>query len=144
MGEKAKFISRPIRAPKAVSRRQLQRVQIGVSKVVKPKLLGGTKLVDEPVYGVREVEVPVKDGEECVDLDALGLAVDAACAELDAEGYDIVAITPIISGRHKSEVQARESPYNWTQNRAAHAWAWAYGYGYSVTEGVSITGKLRQ
>lgn len=69
----------------------------------------------------------------------LSVEIQAALSELEKDGYEVIAITPVISGAwqgdHKTEViGSKASPYS-------GGWGWGYGYGYSVTEGVIITAK---
>ena len=91
------------------------------------------------------------------------LAEDIArtCVQLDADGYDIVAIFPLTSGRaaeatvetenihgrtYSKRVEvAVENPHPWgPATRTESRWYIDTGIGYSVTDGVIITAKLRE
>lgn len=133
---KARFVTRAIWAPEATSRSEVTWQRVGTKKVEKVGVFGGTKLVDKPVWDMKEVDTPIRAGTTCVDLTSLAIAVDIACAELDADGYDIVSINPINSGRYRHREKRDEQ---WGKPLA-----WAFGYGYSLTDGILITGKLRQ
>jgi hypothetical protein len=82
---------------------------------------------------MREEEQFVKTGVSDCDVNGKRLAEDVAnaVALLNHEGYEVVAITPITTGRHHSEV-LREF---------AHGIEGGLGYGYSFTKGVIITAR---
>ncbi|QAX84935.1 hypothetical protein C2E19_14185 [Pseudomonas sp. DTU12.3] len=88
-------------------------------------------------------EVTVKDTEwqqtgwsDCeIDGEVLSQDIASAVAELNAEGYEVVAIQPIISGAYD---------YKWDKYSSADTGAstcYSYGYGYSYTEGTTIIAK---
>jgi hypothetical protein len=56
--------------------------------------------------------------------------LERCCNDLDAAGYEVIFITPIVSGRTSfmDTNSQREFP----------------GHGYSVTDGLIVTGKLRE
>ena len=56
--------------------------------------------------------------------------LERCCNDLDAAGYDVISITPVISGR---------TSYMATNTDLADP-----GHGYSVTDGLLVTGKLRE
>ncbi len=90
------------------------------------------------------------------------LAEDIAklCTQLDAEGYDVISIFPLTSGRTAEMfVQTPSNVYGWTyqrqveweeegmwgpQTRRENRYYANNGVGYSVTDGVVITAKLRK
>jgi hypothetical protein len=90
-------------------------------------LFGGTKDV------TRKEERFVQTGSSDCDIDAERLADDIAkaVAELNREGYEVVAVTPLTSGDHFAETK-----WGWTGNGGV-----GYGYGYSFTKGVVITAR---
>lgn len=94
------------------------------------------------------------------------LADDIArqCVQLDAEGYDVISIFPLTSGRSaKAAVETETSLYGGSSGTYTRRWEveendhWGNlrtkyvdtrhvdtGVGYSVTDGVVITAKLRK
>jgi hypothetical protein len=82
---------------------------------------------------IREEERFVKTGVSDCDINGKRLAeeVAEAVALLNREGYEVVAITPITTGRHHSEVLTE-----FVQGIEG-----GLGYGYSFTKGVIITGR---
>ena len=67
--------------------------------------------------------------EEYTRLQQMAEYLERCCNDLDAAGYDVISIAPIISGR--------------TAYMATHSDAAYPGHGYSVTDGLIVTGKLR-
>ena len=67
-----------------------------------------------------------------IDGGRLANDLETALAQLDADGYDVVAVTPVTSGR-----------YGWQEySRSAHTAAnTAVSWGFSVTEGFMITAR---
>jgi hypothetical protein len=59
-----------------------------------------------------------------IDGDQLAADVAKETAALNQEGFEVVAVTPVISGTYK---------YDWSA--VSH---YGYGYGYSYTEGVLL------
>lgn len=71
------------------------------------------------------------------EIDGGRLAEDlqAAIANLNEEGYEVVSLTPVCSGKYD---------YQWAQQKGASNWGgsgYGYGYGYSYTEGITIVAK---
>lgn len=66
-----------------------------------------------------------------VDLDALTFRIYDACRELSIHGYDVISITPAISGVGRCEFRG-------TNPTSAGA-----GWGYSFTNGAVVTGRKR-
>lgn len=71
------------------------------------------------------------------EIDGARLAKDVAAAVtgLNSEGYEIVTISEVTSGR-----------YNWAYktdggSNCNGGWGYGYGYGYSITEGMMIVAK---
>ena len=68
-------------------------------------------------------------GEEHTRLQQMAEFLERCCNDLHAEGYEVIAVTPIISGR---------TAYTHSETTDIHA-----GHGYSVTDGLIVTGHLR-
>lgn len=66
-----------------------------------------------------------------VDGARLSEDVGKAVANLNREGYEVIAISEILSGAHHHRVDLY----------SVDDGAYGYGYGYSYTEGVMIIGK---
>jgi hypothetical protein len=81
----------------------------------------------------REETQFVQTGISDCDIDAAQLANDvtAAVDQLNVDGYEVIAITPLTSGNYNYDVQ-------WTMSGNGGA---GYGYGYSYTKGVLITAR---
>lgn len=67
--------------------------------------------------------------EERTRLQQMAEFLERCCNDLDAAGYEVIAITPIASGR---------TAYTHTENSPDFP-----GHGYSVTDGVIVTGRLK-
>jgi hypothetical protein len=132
---KPRFVTRAIWAPAANSRPQATWHQVGTRKVERPSLFGRTKQVDKPGLGLKGEDVAVPQGTHCVDLEAMAIAIDTICTDLDQEGYEVISINPVTSGRSFSQHQKEEQ---WGK-----PYAWALGYGFSITDGLLITGRRR-
>lgn len=81
-----------------------------------------------PVYEKRDVFVP--DGISDSEINGQQLANDIALvvAELNSQGYEVISVTAVESGRHRTE---------WTFNNHGGA-----GYGFSYTKGVIVIARL--
>ena len=68
--------------------------------------------------------------EERTRLGQMADHLERCCNDLHDAGYDIISITPIVSGRtsYMDTNSQREFP----------------GHGYSVTDGLIVTGRLRE
>ena len=68
-------------------------------------------------------------GEERVRLQQMAEYLERCCNDLDAAGYEVISIAPIVSGRtaYMAFDSDREYP----------------GHGYSVTDGLIVTGRLK-
>lgn len=71
------------------------------------------------------------------EIDGFRLAEDVgnAVGALNREGYEVVSVSDVTSGR-----------YNWKYETSGGAgasggWGYGYGYGYSITEGVMIIAR---
>jgi hypothetical protein len=73
-----------------------------------------------------------REGSDCL-IDGARLSEDVrkAVAELNREGYEVIAVSEILSGAHHHRVDLY----------SVEDGAYGYGYGYSYTEGVMIIGK---
>ena len=67
--------------------------------------------------------------EEHTRLQQMAEHLERCCNDLDAAGYEVISITPIVSGR---------TAYMHTENSPNSP-----GHGYSVTDGVIVTGRLK-
>ena len=68
-------------------------------------------------------------GEEHTRLQQMAEFLERCCNDLHAEGYEVIAVTPIVSGR---------TAYTRAETTDIHP-----GHGYSVTDGLIVTGRLR-
>lgn len=97
---------------------------------------------DKPTYATRYVYADTQlsthggnvgrvsiTSEEHTRLQQMAEYLERCCNDLDAAGYEVISIAPIISGR---------TAYMATNTDAADP-----GHGYSVTDGLIVTGKLR-
>ena len=93
---------------------------------------------EKPV--TRKVKRPVMTGYSDCRINGAALAADieAAAQELLEEGFEILAITPVLSGAYDYDT------HHETSMMSHYAWGWGYGFGYSYTEGVVITARARQ
>lgn len=64
--------------------------------------------------------------DSCIDGQRLSDDIAACISELNTNGYEVIAVTPITSGNHR---------HHWDGANGA------YGYGFSYTTGVNIVGK---
>lgn len=70
-----------------------------------------------------------------IDGERLSNDIDQAVSELNIDGFEVVSVTPIISGAYN---------YDWDQQQGGNNFGgsgYGYGYGYSYTEGVTIIAK---
>ena len=69
-------------------------------------------------------------GEERTRLQQMADFLERCCNDLDAAGYEVISIVPIVSGRtsHMETNSERDYP----------------GHGYSVTDGLLVTGRLKK
>ena len=86
---------------------------------------------------LRKEEKWEQTGWSDCEIDGARLAKDVAAAitELNDQGYEVVTVSDVTSGR-----------YNWAYKTsggpgANGGWGYGYGYGYSITEGVMIVAK---
>ena len=86
--------------------------------------------------------------------------INRQCIQLDAEGYDVISVFPITSGRiAESFVKNPQNVHGWTysrqedvhedtrwgpRTRTENKYYHNTGVGYSVTDGVIITARLRR
>ena len=80
--------------------------------------------------GMGEVRVT---GEERARLQQMAEHLERCCNDLDAAGYEVISIAPIVSGRTAYTYGAA----------AAYVGAGGPGHGYSVTDGLIVTGRLK-
>ena len=95
---------------------------------IKKGLLGGEKQVTR-----KEKHMKQTGYSDChIDAERLSQDVSMATESLNAEGYNVTAITPITSG---------EYDFSWSESLGGHqegGSGYGYGYGYSYTTGVMI------
>ena len=71
--------------------------------------------------------------------------MDACCNQLDKEGYEVISVAPVISGRTAEvAVEAGARVYDLTYPREDGKHYLDTGVGYSVTDGVIVTARLRK
>jgi len=89
--------------------------------------------------GEKDVTRKVKEWEQTgysdrwIDGEKLASDIAQAIAQLNEEGYEVVAVTPVTSGEYDYKYEAK----SFNQG----GWGYGYGYGYSYTEGVTIIGR---
>ncbi len=96
----------------------------------KKGLFGGEKEVRKTVTEWQQTGY----SETRIDGERLARDIESAVTALNAEGYEAVSITPIISGR-------RDFSYHTTGSGHSGDSGYGYGYGYSITEGVTILAR---
>lgn len=69
------------------------------------------------------------NSEERTRLQQMAEFLERCCNDLHAAGYDVISITPVVSGR---------TAYTHTETTDIHP-----GHGYSVTDGLIVTGRLK-
>ena len=75
-----------------------------------------------------------------VDLEAYSREIDTACFRLARFGYEVISITPLISGFADSNYRYKvggDRNGNW-------AYGWGAGWGFSYTDGVVIVGRKKR
>jgi hypothetical protein len=129
--------------------------QIGTEMVKKTKglLFKSEVEVETPTFETVEETFLAGRSETRVDLEDLAQKTAALCDRLAADGYDVVSITPVQSGRFKTDRghswvsrighQGKNVPEKWGSDPGYGA-VWSWGYGYSVTDGVMVTGRWRR
>ena len=98
----------------------------------KKKQLFGVVSVDETTAEEKFVQTGISDCQ--VDSFALAIDVETKINELEASGFVIVNINPVISGSYafKSECSAKFKA------------GYGYGYGFSYTDGMLIVARKRE
>ena len=84
----------------------------------------------------RWVQVGWSDSE--VDGERLAQDLESAIFQLNSEGYQVVSVTPVSSGKYD---------YQWNQPKGNHrnsGSAYGFGYGFSYTEGLTIIAKSNE
>ncbi|MGM0951346.1 MAG: hypothetical protein ACQEW7_00055 [Pseudomonadota bacterium] len=90
--------------------------------------------------GEKEITKKVTEWEQTgyssclMDGERLSQDIQKAVNELNNEGYEVVAVTPVISGNFNYDYKTTGSGHNGDSG-------YGYGYGYSYTEGVTIIAK---
>ena len=97
---------------------------------------------DKPTYATRYVYADTQlsthggnvgrvsiTSEEHARLQQMAEYLERCCNDLDAAGYEVISIAPIVSGR--------------TAYMASNTDLADPGHGYSVTDGLIVTGKLK-
>jgi len=107
----------------------------------KRSIFGDEKEITKKEY--RRVQTGTSDSQ----IDGVRLAndIDAATTALQNEGYEVLTITPVMSGKYAYHVEpgSIESSVGFLRDgyKVSGKGSWAYGYGYSYTEGVLITAR---
>lgn len=120
--------------------------ELGIWHIKKIKIGSETKLVEKgifkkvteevnvPVYEEREVWVKTGISETEIDGERLTNDLNNLLESIKNDGYEILSITPVISGAYKYDFKA---PTFNADSRPSYGW----GYGYSYTEGLNILAK---
>ena len=93
------------------------------SITVKPPLLPAPEGTDVQAYAR-------------VDVEAYAREIDTACFRLARFGYEVISITPLLSG-----YSAYLREYNKDQSSG---YGWGAGWGFSYTDGIVILGRKKQ
>nr|WP_232906098.1 hypothetical protein [Pseudomonas syringae] len=79
-----------------------------------------------------------------IDGERLSKDVEDAVAQLNADGYEIQTVLPILSGAYDYALKYRyEIRHNRTELNPGDQ-SYVFGYGYSFTEGVTLVAKKIQ
>ncbi|WP_059003005.1 hypothetical protein [Pseudomonas syringae] len=81
-----------------------------------------------------------------IDGERLSKDVEDAVARLNADGYEIQTVLPIVSGAYDYALKYRyEIRHDRSDpNSKDQSYVFGYGYGYSFTEGVTLVAKKFQ
>ena len=94
--------------------------------------------VEQPVFEIeREWVNTGRVSDVQIDVDQFATDITDACNALDAEGYEVVNITPVVRGQYQH--QHKEG----NLKKGTGFTSYGLGFGYSVTDGVIILGKRR-
>ena len=94
--------------------------------------------VEQPVFEIeREWVQTGRVSDVQIDVEQFAEDITEACNLLDAEGYEVVNITPVIRGQY----QHQHTEGN--LKKGTGFTSYGLGFGYSVTDGVIILGKRR-
>lgn len=120
-------------------------VQVGTHQVEKRKSLFSSEkvLVDEPLYEERTEMVADGESDTHVDGEKLAVDIESLLNELDRDGYDVLTITPLASGRYRVEKESGTGFINIPGGGGQLPWASNYAWAYSVSDGVIVTARLR-
>lgn len=99
----------------------------------KKGFFGGEKEVMKTVKGFEQTGY----SDSWIDGERLTKDISISVANLNKEGYEVVSITPVISGQY-------DYYYNSTGRGHDGDSGYGYGYGYSYTEGVVIIARKSQ
>ncbi|TWB22855.1 hypothetical protein [Nitrospirillum bahiense] len=131
MANQGKYINVPVLADQLpIVEKVVRPVKIGekVERVKKHLLSSEYEDVVKPIFEDQVVEVPTGETSAYwADYVALCQSMDKTMNSLDAEGYDVVQITPITVAGHRHRAYS-DCSTDW---------------GYSFTKGAIITAKRR-
>lgn len=133
MGTRCVWVEAPF---KELGTWETEKVQVGSTVNRVEKGIFNKKLVDQvtPVYEEKKVWKQRAISDSLIDGQKLSELINDAIQSLENEGYEVVSITPITSGKYDYDYEA---PIVNAKDRASYGW----GYGYSFTEGVTIFAK---
>ncbi|MCC4222415.1 hypothetical protein LL295_02680 [Vibrio campbellii] len=110
-----------------------QQVQVGSEIKEVPKGLLRKKQTEEvPVFEEQDVWVCTSHSDKQIDGERFNKIIEETVLKLDMEGFDIISITPVISGQYDYGDSVRNVNIDVVKS---------YGYGFSYTEGVTILAK---
>ena len=135
MSMKSVWVEAPF---KEEGRWKTEKVKVGTTVKKIEKGLFIKKLVDEVVPVCEEQQIwEVLNRSDCeIDGRKFSENINQAIAELETEGYEVVSVTPVTSGRYKYYYE--HPPLIYVRERGSFGW----GYGFSYTEGVNILARL--
>lgn len=118
-----------------------QQVQVGSELKEVPKGLLRKKILEEvPVFEEQKISVCTSHADKQIDGKEFNKIIEETVSQLDMEGFDIISITPVISGQYDCYDGGVKTGIN---DAALGHSSTGYGYGFSYTEGVSILAKSK-
>ena len=102
----------------------------------------------DPEYFVMSIRPPLVEQKKkvrnfvaAVDVQAYTREINTACFELSQRGYEVVSITPFLSGYGDFENSSKSVSALPFSKDAGNVTAWGAGWGYSYTDGVVLLAR---
>ena len=100
---------------------------------------------EKPVYETKEEWQQTGWSDCLVDGKRLSTDIAAAVESLNREGYEVVSLSPVISGAYNYEYQSQgitSSPRIFRETEEiSGGGSYGYGYGFSYSEGVTVIAR---